>query len=254
MSFPGTSRTGCSRRTASRASSRTPPTSSGRAHAGRLRRVAPYDLVRDLPLEIESYEFRGTLARRLERLHAPDDDVRLRGGATGIGEDVTTTATTSSRSSRLRATAARARTRSTRSRARRPPEPFPSGPDREDYRNYRAGGSSAALDLASARPARRSTRRSDGSRARVLRRLHAARRRPRLSPCSAGSSSTRRSSSSSTRRAAGRRVVEEPATRRRRVGRPQGRLQGHGRRPAAIPRSTRGSRTASRTRGSRIRR
>ena len=53
-------------------------------------RVSTYDLLADLPLEVEDYTLERARARRLQRLHPPVDRHPPRGGGhEGLGEDVT---------------------------------------------------------------------------------------------------------------------------------------------------------------------
>jgi hypothetical protein len=114
--------------------------------------VALYDRVRDLPLEIESYDLVGRSLDVSSGFTRRTTIVRLRGGGDeGIGEDVTydegdqLALQQAPRDFPL----AGSHTLDSFSELVGRLNLFPSGPDREDYRNYRRWAfESAALDLA----------------------------------------------------------------------------------------------------------
>jgi hypothetical protein len=114
--------------------------------------VALYDRVRDLPLELESYELEGCSLDVSSGFTRRTTIVRLRGaGHEGVGEDVTYDGDDqlALQQAARDLPIAGSHTLDSYSELVGRLNLFPSGPDREDYRNYRRWGfESAALDLA----------------------------------------------------------------------------------------------------------
>ena len=114
--------------------------------------MALYDLVRDLPLEIDSYELEGRSLDVSSGFTRRTTTIRLRGGGyEGIGEDVTYDGDDqlALQQAPRDLPLSGSHTLDSFSELAGRLNLFPSGPDREDYRNYRRWGfESAALDLA----------------------------------------------------------------------------------------------------------